>query len=220
MSIAPEERNAMLRLRNIMEGNLGQSMPTTNNSSNNTSQTVELAGPGQITSSDITAMSSVLTRLNNISNDVVDNMITESVQYSDVAEALTTERISNGVKVGRYQILNKSDESRLAGNHFYSIYNSITNDTIADDISLYETALAVVRLLNSGRFTNCAEIRNLYEQDDAYTSHKVDALTYKRRSLTTSDLSKKDIYESRLQASMDRCMTAKKHIKIMAKNVR
>ena len=69
-------------------------------------------------------MASVLSRLNNLSNHVVDNMITESVQHNDVAEALTTERVNNGVKVGRYQILIKEDANRIAGKQFYSIYNS------------------------------------------------------------------------------------------------
>ena len=216
MAITPEERDAMLRLRSIMEG----SVPEPTHHAGRTlkeSSAVELAGPGQVTSADVDAMASVLTRLNSLSNHVVDDMITESVQNSSTTEALVTERIQHGVKVGRYQILVKEDSSRTAGKQFYSIYNSLTNDTIADDISLYETALAVVRLLNAGKFANDVAIRKLFEQDDAYTSHRVDAITYKRRIATTQDSDKRGIYESRLQSSMDRCMAAKKIIKMLAK---
>ena len=85
---------------------------------------------------------------------------------------------------------------------------------------MYETALAVIRLLNSGKFANDIAIRKLFEADNTYTSHKVDAITYKRRMLTVKDTSKRDIYESRLQASMDRCMNAKKSIKLLAGNAR
>ena len=145
-------------------------------------------------------------------------MITESVTQPIVSDALQTQKIQNGVKVGRYQILVKEDAQRLAGKQFYSIYNSLTNDTVADDITLYETAITVVRLLNNGKFTNSPEVRKLFEQDDAYTSHKVDAINFKRRLKTIKDVAKQDIYESRLQASMDRCMAAKKMIKALASN--
>jgi len=212
-AVTPEEREAMLRLRNIMEG-VHNPEPAKPNS--NLSREVELAGPGQVTNADIHAMSDVLSKLNSITNHVVDDMITESVAHPQISEALHTQKLSNGIKVGRYQILVKEDAQRLAGKQFYSIYNSLTNDTIADDISLYETALAVVRLLNKGKFANSAEVRQLFENDDAYTSHKVDAINFKRRLKTVKDVAKQDIYESRLQASMDRCMAAKKLIKTLA----
>ena len=213
-AVTPEEREAMLRLRNIMEGVVS---PVDSVSAGApVSHQVELAGPGQVTNADISAMSDVLSKLNSISNHVVDNMITESVTQPQISEALHTQKLPNGIKVGRYQILVKEDAQRLAGKQFYSIYNSLTNDTIADDISLYETALAVVRLLNKGKFANSAEVRQLFENDDAYTSHKVDAINFKRRLKTVKDPAKQDIYESRLQASMDRCMAAKKLIKMLA----
>ena len=216
MTVSPEDRDAMLRLRSIMEGHT-TSLSESRTNLNPQSPTVELAGPGQVTSADVSAMASVLTRLNNISNHVVDNMMTESAEYRDTAEALVTERTSDGVKVGRYEIIIRDDAMRLAGKQFYSIHNSLTRDTIADDISLYETALAVIRLLNSGKFVNDIEVRTLFEHDDAYTSHRVDAITYKRRLKQTTDKIKKQLYESRLQASMDRCMTAKRAIKMIAK---
>jgi hypothetical protein len=216
MTVTPEDRDAMARLMEIMGGNAPPS-PTGSSVSESTDQPVELAGPGQITRRDVDAMASVLGKLNSLSNHVVDNMITESSGFSEVAEALQTERIQTGVKVGRYQILVKEDPNRMAGKQFYSIYNSLTNDTIADDISLYETALTAVRMLNSGKFANSVEVRTLFEQDDTYTSHRVDALMYKRKILTTNDLSKKDIFESRYQASLDRCMAAKKQIKMLVK---
>jgi len=212
-AVTPEEREAMLRLRNIMEG-VHSPEPAKPNS--NYAREVELAGPGQVTNADIHAMSDVLSKLNSITNHVVDDMITESVAHPQISEALHTQKLSNGIKVGRYQILVKEDAQRLAGKQFYSIYNSLTNDTLADDISLYETALAVVRLLNKGKFANSAEVRQLFENDDAYTSHKVDAINFKRRLKTVKDVAKQDIYESRLQASMDRCMAAKKLIKTLA----
>jgi len=220
MTVTPEERDAMQRLRNIMEGKSNPEPKTGRLVMAESTHEIELAGPGQATSADVSAMAAVLNRLNSLSNHVVDDMITESVVHGNVAEALVTERVNNGVKVGRYQILVKEDALRTAGKQFYSIYNSLTNDTIADDISLYETALAVVRYLNSGRFANDPAVRKLFEHDDAYTSHRVDAVQFKKRIVATRDPVKKDLYESRLQASMDRCMDAKRLIKTLAKECR
>ena len=214
--VTPEDTNAMARILRALNGEAPEPMTPTRLNEQSSNQ-VELAGPGQITKKDVDAMASVMTRLNSLSNQVVDNMITEGSDTSQLSEALYTERTATGVKVGRYQIMIKEDAKRLAGKQFYSIYNSLTNDTIADDISLYETALSVVRLLNNGRFANSSEVRKLFEQDDTYTSHRIDALTYKRRLATVTDPAKRDIFESRFQASLDRCMAAKRIIKTLSK---
>lgn len=209
--VSEDERNAMLRLRNIMEGN-NSPLSVSNHPSNNITP-VELAGPGVATRADVDAMASVLTRLNSLSNEVVDEMLTESISTPDISDALYTERTSNSVIVNRFQILIKEDKTRVAGKQFYSIYNRLTSETLADDISLYETAISVVRLLNSGEFINSHKVRKLFECDETYSSHKVDAITFKRRLTTSKDPVKRDIYESRYQASLDRAMAAKRQLK-------
>lgn len=215
MTVTSEDRDAMQHLLNIMEGKTVS--PTVPSSKLSSSLAVDmLAGPGQVTQADVTAMASVMKKLQEASNQVVDSMITESSNSPKVAEALTTTKTENGVKVGRYQIMIKEDKTRIAGKQYFSIYNSLTNDIIADDISLYETALLVVRHLNSGKFVNHMSVRELFELDETYTSHKIDALRYKRLLASNKEPFKKDLYESRYQASLDRCMTAKKSIKKLA----
>jgi hypothetical protein len=217
--VSPQDRQAMTDILNLLNGNQDRTSlgPSTRLQESNE---VELAGAGQITQRDISAMAGVLERLNNVSNSVVDTLLTESVDSPIAHEALNIERMPNGVKVGRYKISIREDDTRLAGKQFYSIYNSLTKELIADDLSLYETAITVVRMLNNGKFVNSPEVRKLFDHDDLYTSHKVDALLYKSRYAKTKDISKRDIYESRYQASLDRCMSAKKIIKGLAADVR
>lgn len=219
MTVSPKERDEMARLLSIIGGqpNAYERLSETQNMQQRLTSDIELAGPGQVTRSDIDAMSSVLQKLKTASNHVVNQMITESSTHTEIAEALHTTRTDDGVKVGRYQIMIKNDPKRLAGKQFYSIYNSLTNDVIADDISLYETALGVIRLLNSGKYTNSHEVMKLFEHDDAYTSHRVDALIFKQKINKAVDHSKREIYESRYQASLDRCMAAKRTIKSIVK---
>jgi hypothetical protein len=213
MTVSQQEKDAMSRLLSILNGDT----PSVSSSvqPQHTSNSVELAGPGVPTQADISAMANILNKLNNLPAHVT---LHESAD-KELAEAIQTERVKDGVNVGRYQIMIKENTKRLAGKQYYSIYHSVTNDVIADDISLYETALAVVRALNNGKFTNCKEIRKLFEQDDIYTAHKIDALMYKRKLQKNTDRMKHDIYESRYQASLDRAMTAKRQIKTLS-NVR
>ena len=89
-AVTPEEREAMLRLRNIMEG---VHSPEPTRSTANRTHEVELAGPGQVTNADIHAMSDVLSKLNSITNHVVDDMITESVAHPQISEALHTQKL-------------------------------------------------------------------------------------------------------------------------------
>jgi len=212
MTVSPEERDAMANILRTLNGEASVK-PTTNS---NASNAVELAGPGQVTNADISAMADVLTKLNSVSNQVVGEMITEAEHSPVVDLALNTSRNDDGVKVGKYQIMIKEDPKRLAGKQYYSIYNTRTNDIIADDLSLYETALSVVKLLNNGRYANSSDVRSLFEHDQTYTSHKQDAVRYKRAMIVAErkgDFTKHGIYESRQQASIDRAMVAKRQIK-------
>jgi hypothetical protein len=212
--VTPEDRDAMIRLKAIMEGKTPEI--SQESSMNSTNYIPELAGTGQVTTMEVNAMADVLNRFNKVSNQVVDTMITESATNPEIGLSLNTERTPVGVKIGRYQILIKEDAKRLAGKQYYSIYNSLTNDTIADDISLYETAIAAVRLLNGGKFANSADVRKLFEADDTYTSHRIDALVFKRKVAKAENASKRNIFEDRYQASLDRAMMAKKLIKTLA----
>jgi hypothetical protein len=214
MTVSQQERDAMAKLLSIMNGEKPISESKTTVAHEHYDNGSILSGPG-VTSTDITAMKNILSKLHNLPTSIRPVVINEAVD-PELEEAIQTDRTANSVNVGRYQIMIKENPKRLAGKQYYSIYHSVTNDVIADDLSLYETALAAVRLLNNGKFANCKEIRKLFEQDDIYTSHRVDALMYKRKLNKNTDPFKQDIYESRYQASIDKAMIAKKQIKVLA----
>jgi len=210
MSVSQQDRDAMKRILGALNGDLTYEEPL-NLHESQTSQ-VELAGLGQVTQKDITAMADVLKKLNNVTAQVV----TESKFNPQLAEAVNTSKVEDGVKVGNYQIMIKEDAKRMAGKQYYSIYHSQTHDVIADDITLYETALSVVKLLNSGKFANSPIVRKLFEADDRYTANKTDAMRFKSLSKSAQnkmDFNKSDLYESRYQSSVNNAMAAKRDIK-------
>jgi hypothetical protein len=211
MAVTPEDTNAMKRLLEMMEGK-SPSSPPVSYGSNQSGAPVELAGAGQVTSRDIGAMADVLKKLNNVTNSV----LRESESDQQLGNAVNTQRNAKGVKVGNYQIMVKEDATRIAGKQYYSIYHTKTEDVIADDVSLYETALEVVKRLNSGKFVNDPSILKLFEADDHYTSHRTDAIRFKARMNNANkvgDVAKHDIYESRYQASIATAMNHKREIK-------
>lgn len=210
-AVTPEDKDAMARLLSIMEG--GTPAPITRPVNiANSSAPVELAGAGQITQADVNAMADVLSKLNNVTQAV----ITESTSDPQLRQAVNTVRNEEGVKVGNYQIMIHEDETRIAGKQYYSIYNVKTNDVIANDLTLYETALNVVKLLNNGVYANNPTVRKLFEYDDYYTSNRTDAIRFKarmRKAEQQRDVVKFDLYESRYQTAIENAMIHKRNIK-------
>jgi hypothetical protein len=210
-AVSEKEKADMMRFLSVIEGNpLPPAEPGTITESY--SPDLELAGAGQVTRRDIDAMANVLSKL----NDVTKEVVSETRNDKQLREAVRTQRNDDGVKVGSYQIMIKEDEKRIAGKQYYSIYHSQTGDVIADDLTLYETALSVVKLLNNGKYVNHSTVRKLFEADDKYTACRTDAIMFKRRAKMADkngEYGKVDMYESRYQSSVDSAMAAKREIK-------
>ena len=217
-----EERDAMKRLMSIMEGEL----PSPNSIDRSTAQkrtySQEITAPGVVSEGEIAAMNDVINRLNSITDSVTEKLIIESHSKPDTAIALQTRVNNEGVKIGLYQIQIKEDETRLAGKQYYGIYHSATGEVIADNLSLYETAFNVVKLLNRGKYTNDYAIRTLFELDDSYTAHRIDAINF-RRKVRVAEKSNNDdrasLFESRCQGSLERAMRAKQDLKALIKKL-
>lgn len=208
MSVSSSELNDMKNIMNMMNG--GKPTAQSNNSYNQgNNERIELSGPGIITEAEISAMSEVMQRLDSITSD----MVNDPEPARQFKQALTESKNKAGLAVGNWQISLHEDPTRLAGKQYYSIYNTATNQIIANDISLYETALHAARLLNNGEFVNSVKMRELFEQDDTYTSHRIDAHRFYIRGKKSNDQHQKQLYESRKQASLDRAVQIRHSLK-------
>jgi hypothetical protein len=207
-----ESREAMKRILNALNDEPKALAPTKKEIMEANDPLNDLGSPGQPSNQAIDAMAQVMNRLNNVTSQV----LTEGKFDPQLNEAINTKRVDNNIKVGNYQITIKEDEQRIAGKQFYSIYHSQSGDVIADDITLYETALTIIKLLNNGKYVNSSIVRKLFDADDRYTAHRSDAIRFKSRAKTSEknkDFNKSQIYESRYQASVSNAMFAKKNIK-------
>jgi hypothetical protein len=220
MTVSAEERAAMARLMAIMNGE-SPAAASRMVSESRSSEPVQLLGAGQVSQRDVNAMADVLRKLESAVNNTSNHMLAESHSDPQLREALQTSSVKDGVKIGIYRIQQQLDESRVAGKQYYNVINSITGDTVAAELSLYEAAHGLVRLLNNGRFFNSDEVRKLMEAESAYTSHKIDAVRFHRmaRKAERAGLNDKaELMEVRKQASLDKAMTAKSMVKKIYNN--
>ncbi len=214
MTVTDAERQAMARLLEIMNGET----PVTNQIQEHTQtrQPVELAGAGQVTSRDIQAMALVMEKFNQAVNQTHRELMQESVYDAHTAEALVTERHADDVRIGPYKISVRMDETRVAGKQYYDVIHSATGDKLAHELSLYEAAHGLVKLLNSGKYINHPQVRELLEAEATYTGHRIDAIRYHKMihaANKQNQISKLEIYEARKAASMDRAAQAKAKVK-------
>lgn len=211
MVVSNEEREAMARMMAIMNG---ETPPPPSGYSNSTqvNEGVELAGPGVVTQREINAMADVLNKLNQVTHQV----ILESNGDVGTKMDIMTTRTDRAVNVGGYKIEILTDERRVAGKQYYRIEHAASGTVIADDITLYEVALGVVKLLNNNKYVNDIKVRNLFEIDARYTSHRVDAISAKmahRKAERTGNMIKEDIYATKYQKALDLAMVAKADLK-------
>ena len=218
MTVSQEEKDAMARLLAMMNGETPS--PAASASQKQTiSESEEVGGPGVVTQREINAMADVLGKLNKVTQQVM----LESNGDTEARMAIRTSRTDDGVKVGEYKIEIVMNERRLAGKQSYRIEHTGSNTVIADDITLYEVALNVVKLLNNNTYVNDLRIRKLFEVDERYKGHRVDAMTAKihlRKAEKVGDKFRMDMLESRYQKSIDEAMRAKHDIRKVLNNGR
>lgn len=220
MTVTDSERLAMARLLSIMNGETAA--PTTLQAHSTTNQPVELAGAGQVSSRDIQAMANVLEKFNQAVNQTHRELMQESVHDAHTAEALITERDAHNVRIGPYKISVRMDEHRVAGKQYYDVIHSATGDKLAHELSLYEAAHGLVKLLNSGKYINHPEVRELLEAEATYTGHRIDAIRYHKMihvAEKQNQIHKVSIYEARKAASMDRAAQSKARVKKLYRQI-
>jgi hypothetical protein len=212
MHVTEQDRAAMARLMQIMNGET----PAPSDHRSQVHVEPVLTAPGTVTTQEVQAMADVLRRLDEAVNRTHDQMISERHMDPHLQEALITESVPGGVKIGVYEILQHQDNTRVAGHQYYSVINKHTQETLAHELSLYEAAHGLVKLLNRGEFINSSAVRALLEAESVYTGQKIDAVHHHRHMRAAErrgDSTKAQLMESRKQASMDRAMKAKHQLR-------
>lgn len=121
----------------------------------------------------------------------------ESVLFDSnpvVREAATTSKIAGGVRVGGWEIITVADN----GVKYFNVNNN--GLTIASNLALYDTALAVCRMLNKGLTINSPVFLEILNLESEYLHYRGEAVTFKKRASqrrAEHDFDRADIAEAR-----------------------
>ncbi len=86
-------------------------------------------------------------------------------------------------------------------------------ERIAEGLRLYETAVALVRLLNEGRAVNSAPVAQLLRDEQVYASALHDAVLFKRRIEDERKGPRRAVFEARYSEARDKAMQARNRLR-------
>lgn len=162
--------------------------------------------PG-VKTEDIKAMENILNAFNNASTNVSKKVA------QTINESKRTER---GVEVGSFLVEKNDDE-------LYDIRDTRTDDTLFEDVRLYETAYLLVKYLNEGKKINSEEITKVMSTNALFEHYYYDAITHKQsynRAKKRGDWGKMDIAEARFDRAKGDAAKAKRQIKSLYESKR
>jgi hypothetical protein len=155
--------------------------------------------PG-IGATDIKAMENILKSFHGASQNVASKVATTINE---------SKRTQTGVDIGLYSVEKNADE-------YYDIRDNRTNDTLFEDVRLYETAFILAKHLNEGKKINSPEITKIISSNAIFEQYYHDAIQHKRTyntAKTRGDFAKMDIAEARFDKAKQDASITKRHIK-------
>jgi hypothetical protein len=134
-------------------------------------------------------------------------------------EALATKKTPKGVQVGSWEISVHED---TPGTKTYDVVNVHTNEPIAHDLSLYESALGLTKLLNKNVGINNPRIHEILRLEDEFTRQRNDASTFKRkinRMIKEGDEFRAHIAEDRYNECKTQAISLRNQLIVICKSL-
>jgi hypothetical protein len=165
---------------------------------------------------DVVAMKSILEKFNGVVGAARETLI-EEAQTSQVAkEALITAPISNGARIGQYEIRVNVCEDVKGEKKLYDVYSKSGNHLIAKDLMLYEAAYALVKALNKGKLINDPTVKRILQLEEHFYTHRSDAARFRKRHAVAAqnrDHINMDIYEAKYQNARNNALGVRHELK-------
>lgn len=219
MAVSPKDVEEMARIRAILLG--GESMDAPQKPSQRMSESLV---PSIDPKDD---MANIMRRFNEGANSQrASNALDDSISRvresasSDrrLRDALATEKTPNGIKMGSWEIkVNEEGTTK-----YYDVVNIHTQEPIAIDLSLYESALALTKLLNFSVGINSPKIREVLDLEDRYAKVRQDAAIFRVRMKQRNeaqDYTRAAIAEDRYQEARTEALALRESIIAISKRV-
>jgi hypothetical protein len=142
-------------------------------------------------------------------NGAVGRSIVEDTRFPVVDhpmdEAIMTETFDGGIRIGEWEI-------RTIEKNLYDVGRSGEPESLVRDIGLYEAAVGLVRLLNSGKAMNSPDVLALLTTERTYSESVADAIRYARLLRVRNTDPKVPVWEARYSDSKMRAAQARKSL--------
>jgi hypothetical protein len=160
-----------------------------------------------VKTADIKAMENILNAFNSASSNVSKKVATTMNEST---------KTPNGVKVGMFSV-EKTDDG------YYDIRDNRSNDTLFENICLYETAYVITKHLNSGKKMNSPELTKIMASNAVFEQFYFDAIQYKdtyAKAKKRKDISKMNVAEARFTRAKSEAGSAKRSIKSIYESIK
>lgn len=154
--------------------------------------------------SDTAQMKEILERF----HAATDNILTEAPVDRELREALITEPTVAGARIGSWEI--RVHESRKR--KLYDVVHIVSGETLATDLSLYEAAQGLVRILNEGGRINCYTAIELLRAERDYSGRLQDMVHYKQRLTSNPNSPRRTVLEARYGDAKRRAVAARDRV--------
>lgn len=215
MTVSRESVDAMTRILSIMNGDAPPAPAPARAPSRQgvpSAMPIYNSPPIGPSDSDKQQMAEILARFHAATDGSVKRLVTESRRDPSLREALDIELVtgSPAARIGNWKIAAVEQGNRKT----YDVTRADdSGERIAQDLTLYEAALALVRMLNQGKAINSSIVLELLRDEQTYASALHDAVLFKRRLNEDRDSKRKQVFEARYSEARARAVQARERIK-------
>lgn len=158
---------------------------------------------------DTKAMADILRKLQEATDKSAERLIEESKANDNLKMALETTKTDSGVKIKNFEIIPTALKVGNISKNYYDIVSE-SGDTLYKELSLFESAMSIVkRLMLNKKLAECDRIAKL---DQDYDTHLIEAYDYKARARMVTESFKIDVYEAKMTAAMSKAKEIKTRI--------
>lgn len=172
------------------------------------------AAPGQRASNpmsdpNVAQMRGILERFYHAAEQSIGKVVREAPHDRPLREALLTEPVADGVRMGEWEIRAIGEGKRRA----YDVVRCGESTPLVAELALYEVAFGLVRLLNEGKALNTSPVLALLHEERRYHGALSEAIRLRQR-LAQADLPapRRTIFSARYDAAKQQALAARAQI--------
>lgn len=156
------------------------------------------------------AMLDILTKLSKVNKQTQETIMESS--NTRAKQLATTQHTEQGVSIANYLVSITESELHGSKRNIYSIIDTVSNKTLYQDITLYESVMAITKQLLAKKQSAEVKCEEIYQLDLDYARYLHEASALKQRIKTVTDSDRKCLYENKYSRTLGLAKEVKRNI--------